>query len=52
MLHAAAHLLLLPQPHQLQHQHVLVAFQRLNLIVHAAIVPKLQTATATAGEKR
>jgi hypothetical protein len=36
------HLLLLPQPDQLQHKHILVTLQGLNLILHASKVAKLQ----------
>lgn len=36
------HLLLLPQPDQLQHEHILVTLQGVNLISHATIVTKLQ----------
>lgn len=39
---AAPHLLLLPQPDQLQHEHVLVTLERIKLISHAAIVAQLQ----------
>jgi hypothetical protein len=42
------HLLLLPHSHQLQHQHILVALQGLNLVMHAAIMPQLQHKTAAA----
>jgi hypothetical protein len=36
------YLLLLPQPDQLQHEHVLVTLQRVNLVCHASIVAQLQ----------
>lgn len=39
---ANAHLLRLAQAHELQHQHILVALERLNFIAQPAIVAQLQ----------
>lgn len=41
------HLLLLPEPDQLQHEHVLVTLEGINLINHATIVTQLQQDTDT-----
>jgi hypothetical protein len=41
-----AHLLLLPEPDQLQHEHILVTLKGINLISHATIVTKLQHNTS------
>ncbi len=41
-----AHLLLLPHPHELHHQHVLVALESVNLILHATKCTQLRTTAA------